>query len=188
MTLKTFTKNEMLKWDACDDPAWDIPEDWSGNALDFLKMDNVPARDRLWVVLRDAVLDEKTRMLFAVWCAKSVEHLMLSDRAKNAIRVGERYAHGQASIEELKAASLAFERGGDVSAALANVQDMVEAAIRSGLDAVAVTSAEWTARGVASGYAYHAADSAAKTNKGMEVYAAHDVQVGQLIKMLEEVA
>ena len=41
--------------------------------------------------------------LYAVWCARQVEHLM-GDASRNALDVAERFANGEADIEELKAA------------------------------------------------------------------------------------
>jgi len=43
--------------------------------------------------------------LFAVWCARQVQHLMTDPRSVAALDVAERYARGQASAAELKAAA-----------------------------------------------------------------------------------
>ena len=42
--------------------------------------------------------------LFAIWCARAVQHLMADPRSLAALDVAERYANGQASDEELAAA------------------------------------------------------------------------------------
>ena len=42
--------------------------------------------------------------LFAVWCARQVQHLMLDPRSLAALDVAERFANGEATNEELSAA------------------------------------------------------------------------------------
>ena len=50
-----------------------------------------PQHDRLW-------------RLYAVWCARQVQHLMKDQRSIDALDVAERYANGQATDQELAAA------------------------------------------------------------------------------------
>jgi hypothetical protein len=49
----------------------------------------------------------KTQRLFAVWCARQVQHLMTDLRSINALDVAERHANGEATNEELDAARAA---------------------------------------------------------------------------------
>ena len=58
----------------------------------------------LWVATRPGVLTDKELRLFAVHCARSVEHLMTDQRSKDAIAVAERHANGEATDDELAAA------------------------------------------------------------------------------------
>ena len=51
--------------------------------------------------------NKKNLRLFAVWCARQIEHLMTDKRSKDALNVAERYANGQATDEELGAARAA---------------------------------------------------------------------------------
>lgn len=44
----------------------------------------------------------KTWRLFAVWCARQVEHLMKDERSRAALDVAERYANGQATYSEMR--------------------------------------------------------------------------------------
>jgi hypothetical protein len=46
---------------------------------------------------------EKEARLYAVACARRVQHLMKDQRSIDALDVAERYAHGKATIEQLKA-------------------------------------------------------------------------------------
>ena len=56
----------------------------------------------------DGLTDLQLR-LFAVRCARRLEHLMDDPRSVAALDVAERYAHGQATDEELQAACDAAE-------------------------------------------------------------------------------
>ena len=59
--------------------------------------------DALWCCRAEPQYAKEWR-LFAVACARRVEHLNSDLRVKNAIDVAERYANGQATAEELNAA------------------------------------------------------------------------------------
>ena len=61
----------------------------------------------IWVATRPGVLTDKELRLFAVFCARQVEHLLSDERSRNAIDVAERFANGQATREELAAARVA---------------------------------------------------------------------------------
>lgn len=45
---------------------------------------------------------DNTLRLFAVWCARRVQHLITDERNLNALNVAERYAKGEATLEELE--------------------------------------------------------------------------------------
>ena len=63
----------------------------------------------IWVATRNGVLDERTLRLFAVWCARQVQHLMADPRSVAAVDVAERFANGEATADELTAARAAAE-------------------------------------------------------------------------------
>jgi len=65
--------------------------------------DNNGYDDALWALRAVEGYDREIR-LFAVWCARQVEHLMTDERSKNALTVAEKFANGQATQEELAAA------------------------------------------------------------------------------------
>jgi hypothetical protein len=102
--VNTFTIEDIRSWKPCYDPVKHLPEGWSGTALDIIKNESIPFNDALWVVCRDGILSDKTMRLFAVWCARSVEHLLTDERSKNAINVAEKYANGLATDDNLRAA------------------------------------------------------------------------------------
>ena len=59
--------------------------------------------DALWCLRAVEGEDRKIR-LFAVWCARRVQHLMTDPRSLKALDVAEAYANGTATLEELKKA------------------------------------------------------------------------------------
>ena len=59
--------------------------------------------DALWCCRAEPDRAKEWR-LFAVWCARQVQHLMTDPRSITALDVAERYAHGRATDEELSTA------------------------------------------------------------------------------------
>ena len=62
--------------------------------------------DALWC-LRAVDGNQREMQLYAVWCARQVPHLMTDPRSLAALDVAERHANGEATDEELAAASAA---------------------------------------------------------------------------------
>ena len=59
--------------------------------------------DALWCCQAEPQHNREWR-LFAVWCARQVQHLMTDERSIAALDVAERHANGEATGEELDAA------------------------------------------------------------------------------------
>jgi len=59
--------------------------------------------DAIWCLQAVEGKDKEIR-LFAVWCARQVQHLMTDKRSLDALDVAERFANGLASEEELRVA------------------------------------------------------------------------------------
>jgi len=59
--------------------------------------------DALWT-LRCVPNCERDARLFAVWCARQVQHLITDQRSLDALDVAERFANGEATDSELAAA------------------------------------------------------------------------------------
>lgn len=89
--------------------------------------------DALWSLCCVSGADRDIR-LFAVWCARKVEHLMQDQRSKDALGVAERFANGAATEEEREAAR---------AAAWAAAEDAAWAAARAA--AWAARAAAWAA-------------------------------------------
>jgi len=66
-------------------------------------LDSNGLEDALWCC-RTAPEHNRVWRLYAVWCARQVQHLMTDQRSLNALDVAERYANGQATDKELSAA------------------------------------------------------------------------------------
>ena len=62
--------------------------------------------DAIWA-LRAVEGKEREMRLFAIGCAREVQHSMTDKRSLAALDVGERYANGLASVDELHAANAA---------------------------------------------------------------------------------
>ena len=100
--------------------------------------------DALWCCEVEPKYDATWR-LFAVWCARQVQHLMQDPRSLAALDVAERFARGEATKQELAAArDAAGAAAGDAAG------DAAEAAAGDAWAAVrdawaAVRDAEWAA-------------------------------------------
>ena len=64
-------------------------------------------KGHIWHTLEAITGCDREMRLFAVWCARQVQHLMPDQRCTNTLDVAERYANGEASSEELDAARTA---------------------------------------------------------------------------------
>jgi hypothetical protein len=95
--------------------------------------------DALWTLRCIQGVDRDAR-LFAVWCARQVQHLMTDERSIAALDVAERHANGNASDEEFDAA-LAAAWDAALAAALAAAWDAALAAARD-----AARAAAWDAQ------------------------------------------
>ena len=166
--MKTFTIADIRSWDPCYDPNKHLPEDWSGTVLEILNYKTISPKDKLWVVCREDLIDAKTLRLFAVWCARQVEHLMTDNKSKQALDVAERFAHGKATSGELACAN--------VAAAAADAADAAYAAA-----VYAAYSAADAAARAGAVYAGRAGRGRAAAGR-----ARARAQIAQLIKMVQE--
>ncbi len=104
--------------------------------------DKLPPDWLVWVAMLPGVLTDKKLRLFAVFCARSVEHLLTDQRSRDAIHVAERFANGEATDQELAAARAAARVAWVASRAVADAA--AYAAVRASVDAAAMESA-WAA-------------------------------------------
>ena len=79
--------------------------------------------DALWCLRAVEGYDKEIR-LYAVWCARQVQHLMVDPRSLKALDVSEAFANGQATKEELDAARAAARAAaGDARDAAGDARD-----------------------------------------------------------------
>ena len=146
-------------------------------------LDSNGFEDALWCLRAVEGHDREIR-LYAVWCARQVQHLMTDQRSIDALDVAERYANGQATDGELSAArSVAQEAAWDAAwvaardaawaAAWVAARDAAWAAAWvAARDAAwaAARDAAWAAAGAAAGNAaWAAAGAAAKKAQEIEL-------------------
>ena len=124
--------HNLRKTKADDDPL-DLLTILNSNGLD----------DALWCLRAIEGHDREIR-LFAVWCARQVQHLMTDPRSLIALDVAERFAEGVATTEELAAAcEAAWDAAKDAASAAAS------ATARGAASAAASAAARGAARGAA---------------------------------------
>ena len=104
MEHKTLTWSDFDQHKPCYSPSESYGE-WSGTILDLLRREDIPAEDRIWAATRPGILDDKTLRLLACKCVREVWHLLTDERSRRAVEVAEKYAVGEATDEELAAAS-----------------------------------------------------------------------------------
>ncbi len=104
--MKTLTWADFAKHEPCYNPAEKYGE-WEGTILDLMQHPEIPAKDKVWAFTREGIVGDKTLRLFAVGCARKVQHLMKDQRSIDALDVAERYANGNATKDELAAARAA---------------------------------------------------------------------------------
>ncbi|WP_257806405.1 hypothetical protein [Burkholderia glumae] len=126
--------------------------------------------DALWSLRCCSGIDRDAR-LFAVWCARQVEHLMEDQRSKDALDVAERFANSEATEKELAAAAVAAWAA--AWAARAAAGDAAWAARAAAGDAArdAAGDAAWAAARAAAGDAAGDAARAAAGDAQAEMFA-----------------
>ena len=172
--MKLYTLKDIDDLKPCSNPRDYVSEGWSGTLLDILNVEKAKPEDRIWVVTQ--LLDDKTNKLFAVWCAREALNLVEKPdpRSVNACDVAERFANGEAKVEELAAARTAAW-----TAAWTAARATARAAAWSAAEAAAWTIAEATARATAWAAARAAAGAA-------EWYAAETAAREKQIEKLKE--
>jgi hypothetical protein len=138
--------------------------------------------DIIWILCREEIMSEKDMRLFAVWCARKALKLVGNPykRSIEVCNVAEKFANGEATRDELKAARVAsgfaFPVADDNAADAAYAA--AYAAARAAADAAARAAAARAAD--AARAAADAADAAA--DAWSAAYAdARDAQVEQLL-------
>jgi hypothetical protein len=139
--------------------------------------------DALWAMRSCPEYDREWR-LFAVWCARQVQHLMSDPRSIAALDVAERFVNGNASRNELNAAegaAAACDSARDTAWPVAAACDFARDAAWS----VARGSAWAAARGAAYSAAWAAAGSAAGSARTAAEGSARDAQRKKFLEIVK---
>ena len=161
--MKT-TLNKIRKHNPCTD-GWE-------NLLKYLgktKADDEPLSlltildsngldDAIWCLRAFEGKDREIR-LFAVWCARQVQHLLTDKRSLAALDVAERYANGEATEKEMDAARSAAASAAPAAGVAA---DVTEWAARDAAWAATRDAAAWDVARDAARYAAWAAAEGAR--------------------------
>ena len=118
--------------------------------------------DALWCC-RAAPEHDKDWRLFAVWCARQVQHLMKDQRSIDALDVAEKFANGLATRDEL-AAAWSAANGAAWSAARDAARDAASDAAWS-----AASGAAWSAAGSGAWSASSGAAMEKQTNEFLRI-------------------
>ena len=107
----------------------------------------------LWC-LRAVEGNTRVIRLYAVWCARQVQHLMTDARSLVAIDAAERYANGEATYEYLTVAAMAatfvpWSAAGNTALAATSATAWDAARAAAGTTSLATTSTAWDAARVA---------------------------------------
>ena len=126
--------------------------------------------DALWCC-RSAPEYDKEWRLFAVWCARQVQHLMTDPRSVAALDIAERSANGEVTTKALDAArAAAWDAARAADRAAARAADWAAAWAAAGDAAgAAAWAAAWAAAMAADRDAAGAAARAAQTKRFLEV-------------------
>ena len=132
-------------------------------------LDSNGLNDALWCLRAVEGRDKEIR-LYAVWCARQVQHLMNDQRSIDALDIAERYANGEATQDELNAAKAAASAARTAAWAVAGDAAWGAAwaaASAARTAASAAWGAAWTAASNAA-YAAWSASEAADTRQEMK--------------------
>lgn len=147
-----------------------IRDEWS--AIDILRLDEVDAEDRLWLVLREELIDAPILHEFACRCAdRAIARIGKPDsRSVAAIEAKRKWLRGEISDD-----AMAAERAAARAAEMIAERDEAF---------VAAKAAAWVAERAASWAAAKAAEWDAARNAARA--AEREWQVAELMRMLEE--
>ena len=178
--MKTITYEDFVRFNPCwltDDEERDehadqlagyraMRDEWS--ALDILRLDEVDAEDRLWLVLREELIDAPILHEFACRCAdRALARIEMPDsRSVEAIEAKRKWLRGEIP-DDAMAAARAAARAAEM------IAERAEAC-------VAAKDAAWAAERAAERAAAWAAAMAAAWT------AEREWQVAELMRMLEE--
>ena len=181
MLNKTITIDQVMSWEPCYDREKVLRLSRGKTELtvgEIIDLRFVPAKDKLWLLLREEIIPARTLHEFALWCAETAltKANVTDERSWNALNVKRLWLDGKATTEELDAAWNAA-RDATYEATTVSARDAASAAAMDAAWHTAMDAA-WAAAMDAAWYAARAAVSAAAWE------AARNAQLAKLKEML----
>ena len=184
--MKTITLDLIRSFGPCYDPSKYVSNpNWKGDVIKVLNNPNVPAADKIWLVVRPEFMSDKLLHIFACEVAEQAlkQHNIKNKRSWKAIQVKRLWLEGKATDQELR---LAREQAWQAYAAAAADAATAYAAARAAAAAAAAADAATyaaadAATAAAAAAAADATDAAAAAKK-----AERERQICVLIKLIEE--
>ena len=134
MTIEEF----IAKYKPCIEP-----ERWLRTQPDLqTAWRDAPAEWLIWAATQKDVLTESEQRLFACWCVRQVWHLLTDETSRNAVEFAEKFARGEATHDELDAASAAARYAASAASAAASAAS----AAASAAAGAAAWDAAWQAQ------------------------------------------
>ncbi len=148
-TNVTYASIKALK--PCYDPIKYLSTDYEGTIISLLGVEGIPAKDRVWVAVREEFMTTDQLRKFALFCARQCEHFSKDPRVKACNDTTQAFLQGEATLEQVKEAAA-------YAAAYAAYAADAAAYAAYAADAAAYAAASATAASVAaSAYAAYAA-------------------------------
>ena len=129
----------------------------------------------IWIATRPNVLDDRTLRLFAVWCCRQVQYLMIDKRSIAAVDAAEQFANDLISRKQLTEKRKEASNAADAAAADAAASAAAAAAVAAYAASAAAASAAAAADAAyvaAADAAYVAAAAAADAAYAAAAYVA----------------
>lgn len=99
--MQTITKTQMLEAHIPPIAICDLPDDWSGSALDVLRSNKISNHCKFQIISNFNLIQNYQGMEFAIWCSQRVQGQMIDERSIRAVETAEKFINGDASSEEL---------------------------------------------------------------------------------------
>lgn len=139
--MKTINNELIRSFHPCYDPSeMDIPDNETLPVLEWVEKYRgvVPAKDIVWLLCRNEFMSVRDLRLFAVWCTREALKLIEHPDARSieACNVAERFANGDATMEEMEAArDAALDAWDDAMAASWDASDNAVSAMAAAMAA-----------------------------------------------------